>query len=171
MNDGFGLRRQVRQTVVGGFSQGTASRDGKEGVAAEGEVKFMKMTFGAVVPFLFILGSLALAESILLVGKSYQIDRAKYPGKVAVCVTKESMMAYMEAIWDKDESKGSKLLHEIKNSKDIEDLKASGICTLISSFSQAKVIEKGIGVHHAEFAAFPFLPMWGYYDYFGAPVP
>jgi len=131
----------------------------------------MKMALRVLIITLFIMKGLAFAESIPEVGKTYQIDRAKYPGKVAICVTESSMTTYMEAIWDKDEARASKLLHQIKNQNDIEKLQVSGGCTLISSFSQAKIIQKGLESHQAEFSAFPFLPMWGYYLYFGAIAP
>ncbi len=105
-----------------------------------------------------------------VVGKTYQLDQVRYPEGLAICVTEESMKAFLTAAKGKDNLTGSKLLHEITDETDVEDMKTSEACTLISSSSKATVLKRGIEIHQAEFSAFPPLPMWGYYNYFVAPV-
>jgi hypothetical protein len=73
-----------------------------------------------------------------------------------------------ESRGDRDTLK--KMLAEVETSKDFTQLKERGGCARISSFSEATVIVKGNGAHRANFAAFPFGPMWGAPLYFGAKV-
>lgn len=132
-----------------------------------------KPTLLFLVGFLFILfgGSQVIAKRIFEVGETYHLNRVKYPGEIAVCVTEQAMMDYMEAIWAKNTTRVKELLHAIKSNDDIHALTALEGCTLVNSFSQAKIIKKSAEVYQAEFFAFPFLPMWGWWEYFGAPVP
>lgn len=105
-----------------------------------------------------------------VVGTTYQLDRSRYPDQVAICVTERAMVDYMLAKNTGDYAAATKVLAEVNTSKDFARLKARSGCTLVSSFSQAKVVQQGVGVHRAEFAAFPFGPMWGSPLYFGQPV-
>jgi hypothetical protein len=105
-----------------------------------------------------------------MVGATYQLDRARYPGQIAICSTAAAMRDYDLAQATDDAAKMQRMVFKIETSKDFVRMKNAGGCTLISSFSQAKVVEKGKGYHRAEFAAFPFEPMWGNVLYFGARV-
>ena len=110
------------------------------------------------------------AQQFPVIGATYQLDRAKYPEKVAVCATPQSMTKYMEAHSKGDTATTRRMLFEIETLKDFTRMKNANGCTLISSFSQAKIVEKGTGSHRAEFMALPFEPLWGYYLYFGGRV-
>jgi hypothetical protein len=123
---------------------------------------------GAVA--LFLSSAPAFAE-FPVVGTRYQLDRAQFPGQLAICATESAMVRYFTLkVGIKDHPAAEKMLVSVDTMKDFDRLKASGGCTLISSFSQAKVIERGKGAHRAEFMAFPFGPMWGVAAYFGRPV-
>ena len=119
------------------------------------------LLFGSVVGY---------AESFPVAGATYQLDRGQFPGKIAVCATEKSMVMYFTAKATKDDATARKMLYPADTRKEFEKLKANNGCTLISSFSQAKVVEKGAGAHRAEFAAFPLQPMWGVAPYFGRRV-
>ncbi len=120
---------------------------------------------------LYILSGIAVAREFPVVGATYQLDRARYPGKVAVCSTEDAMVKYMEAQRAGDKGSMSKMLFKISTLDDIKKMKKAGGCTLISSFSQAKIIKKGVEAHQARFYAFLSRePMWGYYLYFGGRV-
>ena len=119
---------------------------------------------------LLIMCGIASAEEFPIIGATYQLDRAQFPGKVAVCSTEDAMTKYMEAKWAGDQSAMQKMLFKVSTMDDIERMKRSGGCTLISRYSQAKIMEKGVESHRAEFFAFPLEPMWGYYLYFGGRV-
>ena len=129
----------------------------------------MKSMILLVFSALYILSGIALAGDFPVVGATYQLDRAKYPGKVAVCSTEDAMVKYMEAQQAGDKGTMSKMLFKVSTFDDIGKMKKAGGCTLISSYSQAKVVKKGIEAHQAQFFAF-LLPMWGYYEYFGGRV-
>ena len=108
--------------------------------------------------------SLAMPE----VGIIYQLDRARFPGSVTVCTSRKLMDQYTEFARLRDEDARKKLIHKVQNDGDLERLKNSGGCVEISSFSQAKIVARGIESHQAEFASFPVFPLWGNYLYFGA---
>lgn len=124
----------------------------------------------AVAISLFILSALAYAGEFPIVGATYQINRAQFPGKIAVCCTEDAMDKYMEAKREDDQATMKKMLFEIKTMGDITKMKQADGCKLISSGTQAKIIKKGVESHKAKFFAFPFEPMWGYYLYFGGKV-
>jgi hypothetical protein len=105
-----------------------------------------------------------------VLGATYQLDRAQHPGQLAVCATEKAMVKYFTAKTTKDQATVQKMLMTVDTMKDFARLKASEGCTLISSFSQAKVVERGKGAHRAQFFAFPFEPMWGVAVYFGSRV-
>jgi hypothetical protein len=116
----------------------------------------------------FVAAALAQSTSFPVIGATYQLDRAKYPGQIAICYTQEAMSKYMTAKDKGDSATTKRMLFEIKSMKDFDKMKKAAGCTLISSYSQAKVVEKGVESHRAEFAAFPIPePMWGWYLYFG----
>lgn len=106
-----------------------------------------------------------------MVGATYQLDRARYPGQIVICYTQQAMFDYIAAQATRDTAKMRSMVFSVETSKDFARMKNAAGCTLISSFSQAKVIEKGKSSHRAEFMAFPFGPMWGNALYFGAPIP
>jgi hypothetical protein len=120
-----------------------------------------------VLHFAWVVG---YAESFPVVGATYQLDRAQFPGKIAVCASEKAMVLYFTAKATKEDATARKMLFSADTRKEFEKLKANNGCTLISSFSQAKVVEKGTGAHRAEFAAFPLQPMWGVAVYFGRRV-
>jgi len=125
----------------------------------------------AVAISLFIFSASAYAaEEFPIVGSTYQLDRARFPGKIAICVTEDAMDKYMEAKREDDQATMKKMLFKIKTMDDITEMKKADGCTLIGSFSQAEIIKKGVQSHQAKFFAFPFQPMWGYYLYFGGKV-
>ena len=125
----------------------------------------------AVVAIALTSGAIVFAQAPFpVVGTTYQIDSARFPGKIAICVTETAMSKYMAANATGDEARTKKLVAEVETTQDFAKLKAQGGCTSISSFSQATVVKKGSVAHQAEFAAFPFGPMWGSPLYFGAPV-
>jgi hypothetical protein len=110
------------------------------------------------------------AEAFPVVGATYQLDRAQFPGQVAICVTEQAMVKYWAAKATKDDATTKRMLVTVDTTTDVAKLKSSAGCTLISSFSQAKVTKKGSGFHRAEFMAFPFEPMWAPALYFGRRV-
>ncbi len=120
---------------------------------------------------LFVNATPSLAGPHPAIGKTYQLDRARYPGKIMVCTTEASMVAYVDAFSEGDESAALKMVYAIKTVADLEPMQAAGGCTAISSFSQATILKNGIEAHQATFHAFPFSPMWGYYLYFGGLAP
>ena len=123
----------------------------------------------AVAISFFIFSASAYAE-FPIVGTTYQLDRARFPGKIAVCVTEDAMDKYMEARREDDQATMKKMLFKIKTMDDITKMKKADGCTLISSGTQAKIIKKGVESHQAKFFAFPFESMWGFYLYFGGRV-
>ena len=124
----------------------------------------------AVVISLFIFSASVYAGEFPIVGATYQLNRARFPGKIAVCCTEDTMDKYMEAKQENDEATMQKMLFKTKTLADIKKMKKADGCTLISSYSQAKILKKGVASHQAKFFAFPFQPMWGYYLYFGGRV-
>ena len=119
----------------------------------------------------FAICGFSHADEFPVVGATYQLDRAQFPSEVAICSTEDAMTQYMEANWADDQVAMQEMLFEITTMEDIEKMKQSEGCTLISSYSQAKIVTKGIESHQAEFFAFlPSEPMWGYYLYFGAKL-
>jgi hypothetical protein len=114
--------------------------------------------------------SMAHAAEFPVVGATYQLDRSQLPGQVAICITEQAMVKYLAAKATKDAATMRKMTMDVETSKDFARLKTRGGCTLISSFSQAKVIQKARGIHRAEFAAFPLEPMWAPAVYFGRRV-
>jgi hypothetical protein len=131
---------------------------------------FMSKKIAGLSIAFFIMFGIVYAGKFPTIGATYQLDRAQFPGKISVCSTEDAMTKYMEAKWAGDQSAMQKMLFKISTMEDIEKMKRSGGCTLISSYSQAKIIEKGVESHRAEFFAFPMEPMWGYYLYFGGRV-
>lgn len=114
--------------------------------------------------------SIGAQASFPTLGATYQLDRSRFPSEVVICATERAMVAYTTAKSARNEPTAKRLLREVNSSKDFEALKVDAACTSITSFSQAKVIEKGRGAHRADFAAFPFGPMWGSPLYFGRLV-
>lgn len=124
-----------------------------------------------VAAFLIVSCGVASAQTPFpVVGTTYQIDRGRFPGKIAICATEKAMVSYLLAQGSGDRAALDKMTAEVDTTADFTRLKAREGCTPISSFSQATVVLKGKGVHRADFAAFPFGPMWGSPLYFGAPV-
>lgn len=130
----------------------------------------MARNIAGILLAVFASCTFAYAEKFPIIGETYQLDSAKYPGKVAICSTEEAMTKYMEAQWAADKATTQKMLVKIKTMDDVKRMKQSKKCTLISSYSQAEIIEKGVESHRANFMAFPLEPMWGYYLYFGGRV-
>lgn len=124
----------------------------------------------AVTIFFFIFSASAYAEEFPIVGATYQLDRDRYPGKIVVCCIEEAMDKYMEAKREGDRATVQRMLFKIKTMGDITKMEKADGCTLISSYSQAKIIKKGVESHQAKFFAFPLKPMWGFYLYFGGRV-
>jgi hypothetical protein len=126
----------------------------------------------AATPLFVLLASIAAAQSgtFPVLGATYQLDRGRYPERLVICSTAKAMLNYDLAQAGDDKAKMRSMVFNIETSKDFARMKSADGCTLISSFSQAKVVEKGKGYHRAEFAAFPFEPMWGSALYFGARV-
>lgn len=119
---------------------------------------------------LSVLSGSVYAEQFPIIGATYQFDRAKFPDKVAVCYTADGMSKYMEAKLTDDQTSMQKMVFQVASMDDLTKMKKSKGCILISSFTQAKIIKKGVESHQAEFSAFPLEPMWGYYLYFGGRV-
>ena len=118
-----------------------------------------------------ITAAYAFAGDFPVVGATYQIDRARFNNqKIAICATEKAMAKYMEAHWAGDKATMRKMLYKIETMDDVDRMKKECGCTLISSFSQAKIVKKGVEAHQAKFFAFPFEPMWGFYLYFGGKV-
>ena len=97
----------------------------------------------------------AYAEKFPAIGATYQLDRAQFPGEVAICVTEDAMTDYMEAKWKNDKATMKRLTFVIETFDDVEKMKKAAGCTLISSYSQATITKKGMESHQAEFAALP----------------
>ncbi|GJL61312.1 MAG: hypothetical protein NPIRA03_41690 [Nitrospirales bacterium] len=121
------------------------------------------------IAFLGVYGPV-YAEKFPIVGATYQLDRAQFPDKVAVCYTADAMTKYMEAKLVDDQAAIQKMVFKVATMDDMAIMKKLNGCTLISTFTQAKIIKKGVESHQAEFFAFPLEPMWGYYLYFGGRV-
>jgi len=121
---------------------------------------------------LIIIAGIAYAEDFPVIGTTYQINRAAFPGKIAVCCTEDAMDKYMEAHQNNDQITMQKMLFEVSTVDDIRRIKKANGCMLISSYSQAEVIEKSVSGPYirAHFFACPFKSMWGYYLYFGGKV-
>lgn len=124
----------------------------------------------AVAISLFIFSASAYAGEFPIVGATYQLNRARFPGKIAVCCTEDAMDKYMEAKREDDQATMKKMLFKIKTMDDITKMKKANGCTLISNYSQAKIIKKGVESHQANFSAFPLKSMWGFHLYFGGKV-
>ena len=126
----------------------------------------------AVAISFFILSASVYAEQFPIVGATYQINRAQFPGKIAVCCTEDAMDKYMKAKGNDDQATMQKMLFKIETGDDITKMRKAAGCTLISSYSQAEIIEKGaLGPYiRAHFFACPLKSMWGYYLYFGGKV-
>ena len=124
----------------------------------------------ALVFVLLMADDVLNAQQFPVVGATYQLNSARYPEKVAICSSQQAMTKYIEAEAKKDSATTRRMLFEIETSKDFARMKNAGGCTLISSSSQATILEKGVGAHRAEFMALPFEGMWGYYLYFGGRV-
>ncbi|MDP1569605.1 MAG: hypothetical protein Q8L86_06350 [Vicinamibacterales bacterium] len=114
--------------------------------------------------------ALSASQAFPVIGATYQLDRAKYPGRVAVCTTEAAMSAYAEAEARRDQAAMKRMVMNVSTMADLNAMKKAEACTMVSSSSQAKIIEKGIEAHKAEFAAFALTPMWGHYLYFGGRV-
>ncbi len=130
----------------------------------------MLKTLARALVLIMVVGPVAAADSFPVIGATYQLDRAKYPEQIAVCVTQSAMSKYIAAKQKNDTATTRRLLFDIDTMKDIEKMKKADGCTLISSTSQATILEKGVESHKARFAAFPLEPMWGWYLYFGGRV-
>lgn len=113
---------------------------------------------------------LAQGKTFPVVGATYQLDRARYPGKLAICATEAAMAKYMEAKDKGNQAAADRMLIVVSTASDLAKLEKTKTCTLISSYSQATIVAKGVESHKATFAAFPGPPMWGYYLYFGGLV-
>jgi hypothetical protein len=111
-----------------------------------------------------------LGDTFPVVGATYQLDRARYPDKVAICMTEQAMMKYWAAKVAKDTATANRMLVTVDVAEDYDKLKARQGCTLISSFSQATVVKAGKGFHRATFAAWGSEPMWAPALYFGRQV-
>jgi hypothetical protein len=124
----------------------------------------------------FACAALALAstatfgDTFPVVGATYQLNRAQFPEKVAICMTEQAMVKYWAAKVANDTATANKMLVTVDVAEDDDKLKARQGCTLISSFSQATVVKTSKGFHRAAFAAWGSTPMWAPAVYFGRQV-
>lgn len=119
---------------------------------------------------LVLASTAVLGDSWPVVGATYQLDRAQFPGKVAICMTEQAMIKYWGAKARNDTATANNMLVTVAVAEDYDKLKARQGCTLMSSFSQATVVKTSKGFHRATFAAFGSQPMWAPALYFGRQV-
>jgi hypothetical protein len=132
----------------------------------------MTIKISSLLMALLIMGGIAYAEDFPVIGATYRINRAAFPGKIAVCCTEDAMDKYIEVQQHNDQITMQKMLFEVSTIDDIERIKKANGCMLISSYSQAEIIEKGARGPYirANFFACPLKSMWGYSLYFGGRV-
>jgi hypothetical protein len=128
----------------------------------------MTLKISSLLIALLIMGGIVYAEDSVI-GATYQINRAAFPGKIAVCCTEYAMDKYMVAQQNNDQITMQKMLFEVATIDDMERMKKANGCMLISSYSQAETIEKSTRGPYikAHFFACPLKSMWGYSLYFG----
>lgn len=112
----------------------------------------------------------AYADGWYNVGQRYQINAARYPSKIVVCVTEAGSDKYQELIRLGKAVEAQQMVMPVELTSDYARLRKAKKCTAIGSISQAQITKVGVSSHQANFYAFGGDPMWGWYLYFGGKV-
>lgn len=124
----------------------------------------------ALIAAAFMPSQAARAAGAFAVGERYQVNAAMYPGKLVICVSEAAMDKYQHLVLQGKSAKAERMVFDTKEASGEKRMKQSNGCTRISSSTQADIVQLGISSHKAAFVAYPWMPMWGWYMYFGGRV-